>query len=40
MQGNASKHKAMSYERMQEQEKRLEQEIAELLARAEQTDRA
>jgi len=38
VQANASKHKAMSYERMQEQEKRLEQEIASLLARAEQTD--
>ena len=35
---NASKHKAMSYERMGETEKRLEQEVAELLARAEQTD--
>ena len=40
VQGNASKHKAMSYERMQEKEKRLEQESAELLARAEQTDQA
>lgn len=30
----------MSYERMQEKEKCLEQEIAELLARAEQTDQA
>jgi len=40
VQGNASKHKAMSYKRMQEQELRLEQEIADLLARAEQTDRA
>jgi transposase len=35
---NASKHKAMSYERMGEAEKRLEQEVAELLARAEQVD--
>jgi len=35
---NASKHKAMSYERMGEAEKRLEQEVAELLSRAEQTD--
>lgn len=35
---NASKHKAMSYERMGETEKRLEQEVAELLARAEQAD--
>ena len=38
IQGNASKHKAMSYERMQEQEKRIEEEIASLLQRAEQTD--
>jgi transposase len=35
---NASKHKAMSYERMSEAEKRLEQEVQELLARAEQVD--
>jgi hypothetical protein len=35
---NASKHKAMSYERMSETEKRLEQEVAELLAGAEQVD--
>ncbi len=35
---NASKHKAMSYERMTETEKRLEQEVAELLARAEHAD--
>lgn len=35
---NASKHKAMSYERMGEAEKRLEQEVAELLASAEQAD--
>jgi transposase len=35
---NASKHKAMSYERMGEAEKRLEQEVAELLGRAEQVD--
>jgi transposase len=35
---NASKHKAMSYERMGEAEKRLEQEVAELLALAEQVD--
>lgn len=40
LEANASKHKAMSYERMQEQEKRLEQEIADLLDRAEQADRA
>ncbi len=31
---NASKHKAMSYSRMLEEEKRLEGEIAELLDRA------
>jgi transposase len=35
---NASKHKAMSYERMGETEQRLEKEVAELLARAEQAD--
>ncbi len=35
---NASKHKAMSYERMGETEKRLEQEVAELLTRADQVD--
>jgi transposase len=35
---NASKHAAMSYARMQEAEKRYEQEIAELLARAEAAD--
>jgi transposase len=35
---NASKHKAMSYERMGETEKRLEKEVAELLERAEQAD--
>ena len=39
MQGNASKHKAMSYERMQEQDKHLEDEIRGLIERAEQTDR-
>lgn len=37
---NASKHKAMSYERMQQDEQRLEQEIAELLRRAEAVDQA
>ena len=36
---NASKHKAMSYERMSETEKRLEQEVVELLTRAEQRRR-
>jgi transposase len=35
---NASKHMAMSYERMSETEKRLEQEVLELLTRAEQVD--
>jgi transposase len=36
---NASKHKAMSYGRMQEKETALRQEVAELLRRAEQADR-
>jgi hypothetical protein len=40
MQANASKHKAMSYERMQEEEKKLTEEIASLLQRAEEADRA
>jgi transposase len=35
---NASKHKAMSYERMGPTEQRLEQEIRELLKKAEQAD--
>ncbi len=35
---NASKHKAMSYQRMGETEKRLEAEVAKLLEAAEQTD--
>lgn len=35
---NASKHKAMSYKRMQEEETRLEAEVAELLKRAETVD--
>jgi hypothetical protein len=34
----ASKHKAMSYKRMNEEEARLEAEVKELLRRAEQTD--
>jgi hypothetical protein len=38
IQGNASKHKAMSYERMVEMERRLNQEIEKLLAQAEQMD--
>jgi hypothetical protein len=37
---NASRHKAMSYERMQEDEKRLKEEAARLLAEAEATDAA
>lgn len=36
---NASKHKAMSYERMGKTATRLEQEIADLLAQAQQADR-
>jgi len=35
IQGNASKHKAMSYERMSEAEKKLQAEVAGLLQRAE-----
>ena len=35
----ASKHKAMSYKRMNEEEARLEAQVKELLRRAEQTDR-
>ena len=35
---NASKHKAMSYGRMETEEKRLEEEIAKLLEQARQTD--
>jgi transposase len=35
---NASRHKAMSYERMKEEEKRLAEEVARLLAEAEATD--
>ncbi len=35
---NASKHKAMSYKRMKEEEARLEAEIAELLTRAQAVD--
>ena len=37
---NASKHKAMSYERMQEAEQKLEQEVAQLLAKAQEVDAA
>lgn len=36
---NASRHKAMSYDRMKQEEKRLEDEIADLLKQAERTDR-
>lgn len=36
---NASRHKAMSYDRMKQEEKRLENEIAELIQQAERTDR-
>ncbi|HLV22778.1 MAG TPA: IS1182 family transposase [Polyangiaceae bacterium] len=36
---NASKHKAMSYDRMKREEQRLQDEIAALLARAEAEDR-
>src|SRR5438034_6354606 len=35
---NASKHKAMSYERMSEAEQKLEQEVAQLLAHAQAVD--
>ena len=38
MKANASRHKAMSYDRMKQQEKRLEGEIADLLREAERTD--
>jgi transposase len=35
---NASRHKAMSYDRMQQEEKRLKEEVARLLAEAEASD--
>jgi transposase len=38
MKANASKHKAMSYDRMGEAEKKLEEEVQELLAEAERID--
>jgi hypothetical protein len=38
MKANASKHKAMSYERMRKEEARLKGEIEELITRAEATD--
>ena len=37
---NASKHKAMSYQRMKEEEQQLEKEIQQLLEKAHQTDAA
>ena len=37
---NASKHKAMSYDRMQKDEQRLQEKVAELLAAAEKVDAA
>jgi transposase len=40
LQANASKHKAMSYERMEEKEKQLQAEVAKLLAQAAETDAA
>ena len=40
IQGNASKHKAMSYERMSEAEKKLQAEVEGLLQRAEAVDAA
>ena len=40
IQGNASKHKAMSYERMSEGEKKLQAEVEALLQRAEAVDAA
>src|SRR6476469_1221110 len=40
LKANASRHKAMSYDRMREEEKRLAEEIARLLAEAEATDAA
>jgi transposase len=39
VQANASKHKAMSHERMRKSEEQLRREVAELLERAERTDR-
>ena len=40
LQANASKHKAMSYERMEEKEKQLKAEVERLLAEAARTDAA
>jgi transposase len=40
LKANASKHKAMSYERMEEKEKQLQAEVEKLLAQAAETDAA
>jgi transposase len=40
LQANASKHKAMSYDRMEEKEKQLQGEVEKLLAQAAETDAA
>jgi transposase len=40
LQANASKHKAMSYDRMEEKEKQLKAEVEKLLAQAAETDAA
>lgn len=40
LKANASRHKAMSYERMNEKEKQLREEVEKLLARAAETDAA
>lgn len=40
IQANASKHKAMSYDRMKKTEKQLQAEVEELLRKAEEVDRA
>ncbi len=40
IQANASKHKAMSYERMEEKERQLKAEVEKLLAQAAETDAA
>lgn len=40
VQANASKHKAMSYDRMEEKEKQLKAEVEKLLAQAAETDAA
>ena len=39
VQASASKHKAMSYERMHEEEERLKEKIQEMLEEAEATER-